>query len=257
VTDIHPTAIVHKNAELASDVKVGPFAIIEENVQIKSGAQIHSSALIAKGTRIGKNVIVHKGAVIGTIPQDLKFGGEETIFEVGDNSQIREYSVLNRGTSNRGKSSVGENCFLMAYSHVAHDCIVGDNVILANGVQLGGHVTIGDWVIIGGLTAVHQFSHIGSHAFIGGCFRVVQDVPPYVLAAGEPLRYRGLNVVGLRRRGFSTETIRTLQRCYRLLYRSKMNISQALEKIKEEMKITQEVQDVLDFIEKSDRGMIR
>jgi len=257
VADIHPAAIVHKNAELASDVKVGPFAIIEENVKIKSGADIRSSALIAEGTRIGKNVIVHHGAVIGTIPQDLKFGGEETLFEVGDNSEIREYSVLNRGTSNRGKSSVGENCFLMAYSHVAHDCIVGDNVILANGVQLGGHVTIGDYVIIGGLTAVHQFSYIGSHAFIGGGFRVVQDVPPYVLAAGEPLRYSGLNVVGLRRRGFSNESIRALQRCYRFLYRSKMNISQAVEKIKEEMEITSEVQNVFDFIEKSDRGMIR
>jgi len=257
VTDIHPTAIVHKKAELASDVKVGPFAIIEENVQIKSGSEIRSNALIANGTRIGENVIVHHGAVIGTIPQDLKFGGEETIFEVGDNSEIREYSVLNRGTSDRGRSSIGKNCFLMAYSHVAHDCLIGDNVILANGVQLGGHVTIGDWVIIGGLTAVHQFSLIGEHAFIGGGFRVVQDVPPYTLAAGEPLRYRGLNVVGLRRRGFSSESIRTLQRCYRLLFRSKMNVSQAVAKINEEIEITPEVQNVLDFIEKSNRGMIR
>jgi len=257
VAEVHKTAVVDKNAEIASDVKIGPFAIIEENVVIQSGSSIGSGALIAKGTRLGKNVKIHHGAVIGTIPQDLKFGGEETIFEIGDNSEVREYSVLNRGTKDREKSSIGKNCFLMAYSHVAHDCIVGDNVILANGVQLGGHVTIGDYVIIGGLTAVHQFSLIGQHAFIGGGFRVVQDVPPYVLAGGEPLSYKGLNVVGLRRRGFSTETIRTLQRCYRLLYRSKMNVSQAVEKINEELEITREVKSVLEFIEKSNRGMIR
>lgn len=254
---IHQTAIIDPKAELASDVTVGAYTIIEEDVVIGPGCSIGSNALIAAGTRMDKNVKIHHGAVVGTVPQDLKFGGEKTTFEIGENTEIREYCVLNRGTEDREKSSIGSNCFLMAYAHVAHDCIIGNNVILANGVQLGGHVTIGDWVIIGGLTAVHQFSKIGMHAFIGGGLRVTQDVPPFVLAAGEPLTYKGLNVVGLRRRGFSNETIRELQRCYRLLYRSKMNISQAREKIEQDKDMREEVKSVLEFIDASNRGIIR
>ena len=257
MTQIHSTAIVDPKAELADNVKVGPFAIIEGNVTIDEHAEIHSHALIASGARIGKHCIVHHSAAVSTIPQDLKFEGEETLFEIGDHTVIREFCDLNRGTHELGKSVIGSNSFLMAYTHVAHDCVVGDQVILANGVQLGGHVKIGDWAVIGGMVPVHQFCKVGAHAMVGGGYRVVQDVPPYILAAEEPLEYRGLNVVGLRRRGFSKETIRALQKCYRFIYRSGLNRTQALEKIYAEIDILPEVQAVIDFLNESTRGVIR
>lgn len=254
--NIHPTAIVDPKAELADGVSVGPFSIIEGDVVIGEGSTIHSHVLVGDGARLGKSVVVHHGTVVSTLPQDLKFGGEETTLEIGDETVIREFCTLNRGTVDRGKSSIGKNSFLMAYVHVAHDCLVGDRVILANAVQLAGHVTVEDWVIIGGLVPVHQFSRIGQHAIIGGGFRAVQDVPPYILAAGEPLAYKGINIVGLTRRGFSKETSNTLRRTYRILYRSKLNKSQAIEKIKNEIDLIPEVQIILDFLENSKRGII-
>jgi len=255
--NIHPTAVVDPGAELAEDVTVGPFSVIEGDVQIGKGSRIHSHVLAARGTRIGKNCRIHHGSAVATIPQDLKFSGEKTTLEIGDNSVIREFCDLNRGTEHREKTRIGKNCFLMAYTHVAHDCWIGDHVILANGVQLGGHVTIEDWVIIGGLVPVHQFCSVGQHAFIGGNFRVVQDVPPYILAAGEPLMYKGLNVVGLKRRGFSKETVGLLRKCYRIIYRSRLNTSQALHRIRSEIDVIPEIQAVLAFFEKSERGVIR
>lgn len=257
MVSIHPTAIVHPKARLGDGVTVGPFSVIEENVEIGENTRIDSHVLIANGARIGKNCHLHHGAVISTIPQDLKFAGEETFLEIGDNTIVREYCDLNRGTKERGKSVIGANCLLMAYVHVAHDCIVGNNVILANGVQLAGHVTIEDFVTIGGMVPVHQFCRIGKHAFVGGGFRVVQDVPPYILAAGEPLAYKGLNIIGLRRRGFPQETIALLRKCYRFLYQAKLNTSQAVEKIRSELEPTPEIQAILEFIEKSERGFIR
>jgi len=257
LVSIHPTAIVHPKARLGDGVTVGPFSVIEENVEIGENTRIDSHVLIANGARIGKNCHLHHGAVISTIPQDLKFAGEETFLEIGDNTIVREYCDLNRGTKERGKSVIGANCLLMAYVHVAHDCIVGNNVILANGVQLAGHVTIEDFVTIGGMVPVHQFCRIGKHAFVGGGFRVVQDVPPYILAAGEPLAYKGLNIIGLRRRGFPQETIALLRKCYRFLYQAKLNTSQAVEKIRSELEPTPEIQAILEFIEKSERGFIR
>ena len=256
MSDIHPSAIVHSGASLAGDVSVGPFSIIEDDVEIGEGSQIHSHVLVAGGARIGKNCQIHHGTVISTLPQDLKFSGEKTILQIGDDTIIREFCSLNRGTKDRGSTQIGENCFLMAYTHIAHDCWVGDHVILANGVQLAGHVTIEDWVIIGGLVPVHQFCRIGQHAIIGGGFRAVQDVPPYILAAGEPLAYKGLNIIGLKRRGFTKETCQTLKSCYRILYRSRLNRNRAIEKIRSEIELIPEVEAVLEFVENSKRGII-
>lgn len=255
--EIHPSAIVDPKAELAENVSIGPFTIVKGDVVIDEGTQIHAHALIDQGARIGKNCTIHHGAVISSKPQDLKYKDEKTTLEIGDNTEIREYCDLNRGTDDKWKTTIGKNCFLMAYTHAAHDCIVGDNVILANGVQLAGHVTIEDWVIIGGLVAIHQFSLVGQHALIGGGFRVTQDVPPYVIAAGVPLRYKGLNKIGLGRRGFSDESIANIRKCYRILYQSKLNMSKAKAKVEAELGDVEEVQNVLQFIEKSDRGIIR
>jgi UDP-N-acetylglucosamine acyltransferase len=254
---IHPTAIVDPKAELADDVRVGPFTVIEGDVRIGPGSEVHSHCLVADGARIGKSCIIHHGAVVSTAPQDLKFEGEKTTLEIGDRTVIREFCDLNRGTKEKGKSVIGSQSFLMAYTHVAHDCEIGDHVILANGVQLAGHVTVEDWVSIGGLTPVHQFCKIGQHAFVGGGFRVTQDVPPYILAAGEPLGFKGLNRIGLTRRGFSKEAIAALHTCYRLLYNAKLNFREALERIRAEVPDLPEVQNVLRFVEANARGIIR
>lgn len=255
--NIHRTAIVDSGAELADSVTIGPFSIIEDDVEIGEESQIHSHVLVARGARIGKNCQIHQGTVVSTVPQDLKFSGERTTLEIGDNTVVREFCSLNRGTKQRGKTRVGDNCFLMAYTHTAHDCWIGDHVIMANGVQLAGHVTVEDWVIIGGLVPVHQFCTVGQHSLIGGGFRAVQDVPPYIIAAGEPLSFKGLNVVGLKRRGFSKNVIDLLRKCYRIIYRSKLNTSQAMNRIRSEMEIIPEIHDVLEFFEKSERGIIR
>ena len=256
MSEIHATAIVSPMAELADDVTVGPHTIIEDNVVIGSGTKIASSVLIASGARLGSGVTVAHGAVVGTVPQDLKFGGEESTLVVGDNTTIREYATLNRGTEARGETTVGRNCLIMAYAHIAHDCVIGDNVILANSVNLAGHIEIDDFAILGGVLPVHQFVKIGAHAMIGGGFRVQQDVCPYALVAGYPLRVVGLNAVGLRRRGFKRETIRVLQEVFKLLFFSRLNTTQSLERIRSEIEIIPEVQVILDFIERSDRGLI-
>jgi len=257
MSNIHPTAIVSSKAELASDVIVGPYTIIEDDVIIDSGTQIASSVVLASGARLGKNVKIYSGVVIATQPQDLKFGGEKTIARIGDNTTIREYATINRGTVAHGESSVGSDCLLMAYSHVAHDCIIGNNVIMANSVNLAGHIEIDDFAILGGVLPVHQFVKIGAHAMIGGGFRVQQDVPPYSLTAGYPLKIVGLNAIGLKRRGFSAPTIKALQQAYKLLFFSSLNTTQAVEQIKQEVEIIPEVQIILDFISRSNRGMVK
>lgn len=254
---IHPTAIVHHKAELADSVSIGPFSIIEENTVIDEGTVIDSAALIASGARIGKNCTIGHGTVVATIPQDLKFKGEDSLFIIGDNTRIREFVTLNRGTAATGKSSIGSDAFIMAYCHVAHDCTVGNNVILVNGVQMGGHVEIGDYAIIGGVTVVHQFGKVGIHSMVGSKFRVMKDVPPYILAGQEPISFEGLNSIGLRRRGFSKESIATLDRLYAILYQSGLNVTQAVEKIQIELPQIPEVKNVLDFIASSTRGILR
>lgn len=254
---IDERAVVSPKAELGDNVEVGPFAVIEENVLIGENSVIAHGAHIAAGTRIGKNVRVFTGAVLGTTPQDLKFGGEETTLEIGDNTTIREYATLNRGTQESWVTRVGKDCLIMAYAHVAHDCHIGDRVILANAVNLAGHVTIEDWASLGGMVPVHQFIRIGAHAFVGGGYRVVKDVPPFILVMGEPLRYGGINLVGLRRRGFSREQLATIKKAYRIIYQSGLNVSQALDQIRAEVEQTEDVLKIIDFIEKSERGIVR
>lgn len=253
---IDSRAVVSPKAQIGENTSVGPFTVIEDDVVIGNGTHIGSNVLIAKGTRVGKECHIHHGAVLGTPPQDLKYRGEVTTLEIGDNNVIREYVTMNRATREGIKSTVGSHCFIMAYAHVAHDCQVGNHVILANSVNMGGHVLIEDYVIIGGIVAIHQFSKIGCHAMIGGGFRVTKDVPPYVLAGSEPLAYKGLNIIGLRRRNFTNETIEKLSKAYRLIYNSQLNVSQAIENIKTDISLIEEVKHILEFIEKSKRGII-
>jgi UDP-N-acetylglucosamine acyltransferase len=253
---IHPTALVNPGAELSEDVEVGPYAVIEDEVLIGPGSKIGPFVYLGSGARLGSKVQVFNGAVIATVPQDLKFHGETSTVEIGSGTIIREYATIHRGTEATGRTVVGSNCFLMAYSHVAHDCVIENKVIMANCVNLAGHVHLEEHVSIGGIVPVHQFVRIGRHSFIGGGFRVPKDVPPYILAAGEPLKFAGLNIVGLKRRGFSLETINALKQAYHLIYNSDLNVSQGIVRIREEMTIIPEVQQVIDFIEHSERGVI-
>ncbi len=249
-------AIVNKDAQIGNNVTVGPFSIIGDDVFIDDGTEIGANVYIESGTKIGKNCKIFHNAVLGTIPQDLKFENEETTLEIGAGTIIREFCSLNRGTKHSGKTIVGKNCFLMMYVHIAHDCHIGNNVIIANATNMAGHVEIHDYANISGLCPIHQFVKIGKHSFISGGYRVPKDVPPYILASGEPLGYIGPNIVGLTRRGFSKEAISRLKEAYRIIYKMNLNVSQAVQKIKSDMEITPEIKDVLDFIEKSERGII-
>ncbi len=254
---IHDTAIVSSKAKIGKNVQIGPFSIIEDDVEIGDNCIIKASVRIADGARLAENVQIYDGAIIGTIPQDLKFAGEKTYVKIGKNSVIREYATLNRGTDYRFETVIGENCFIMAYAHVAHDCLIGDNCILVNNASLAGHVELGKFVTIGGLTPVHQFVKIGDHSFIGGGYRVNKDVPPFIKAQGEPLRFVGLNSIGLQRRGFSKDEIETLNKAYKVLYRSGLNISQAVTRLKEEFGNNPFVINITNFVENSDRGIIK
>jgi UDP-N-acetylglucosamine acyltransferase len=253
---IHPSAIISPDASIGNDVTVGPFAVIEGNTVIGDGASIGHAAHIAWGARLGNQVKVFPHAVVGTIPQDLKFGNEETTLEVGDRTVIREFASLNRGTIAHRRTVVGSDCFLMAYSHVAHDCTVGDHCILANSATLAGHVTVEDWVIIGGLVPIHQFVTIGCHAMVGGGWRVPKDIPPYVTAAGDPLKPIDINKIGLQRRGFSEETISRLKKAYRILFRSGLDMSRALAELDSFGNMGPEVAHLREFIVASERGVI-
>ena len=254
--NIHPTAIISEKAQLGNNLTLGPYSIIEDDVVIGDNCVVGPHVAIYNGARLGNNIKIYQGASVSNHPQDLKFANEETLFEIGDGTVIREFATLHRGTIESGTTKVGKNCLLMAYTHVAHDCILGDNCILANSVQLGGHVEIGDWVIVGGATVVHQFEKIGKHAMIGGGFRVTLDVPPYVLAAGDPLKFNGLNTIGLRRRGFTNEQIMKLKEIYNILFGKKLNLSQAIEKVKNEFEEDELLTSILSFIENSKRGII-
>ena len=252
-----PLAYVHPQAKIARNVVIEPFTTIHANVTIGSGTWIGSNVTIMEGARIGKNCRIFPGTVISAIPQDLKFEGEDSITIIGNNTTIRECVTINRGTNASGETRIGENVLIMASAHIAHDCIVGDNAIIVNGVALAGHVTIGNYAIVGGLAAVHQFIHIGDHAMISGGSLVRKDVPPYTKAAKEPLSYVGINSIGLRRRGFSTEKIREIQNIYRLLYQKNFNNTQAMEKIEAEMEATSERDEILLFIRNSQRGIMK
>ena len=252
-----PLSFVHSGAKIDKSVVIEPFVTIESNVVIGKGTWIGSNVTIMEGARIGENCRIFPGAVISAIPQDLKFNGEDSIVEIGDNSTIRECATVNRGTSVTGKTIIGKNCLLMAYSHVAHDCNIGDNCVIVNGVALAGHVTIGDFAILGGNSAVHQFVTIGRHAMISGGSLVRKDVPPFVKAAREPLSYIGINSIGLRRREFNEEKINEIQDIYRILFQKKNNNSQAILKIEAELKSTPERDEIISFVKNSGRGIMK
>ncbi|BBE17663.1 acyl-[acyl-carrier-protein]--UDP-N-acetylglucosamine O-acyltransferase [Aquipluma nitroreducens] len=252
-----PLAYVHPEANIAENVVIEPFVSIDKDVIIGEGTRIGSSVTIMPGVRIGKNCRIFPGAVIGAAPQDLKFRGEYSTVEIGDNTTIREFVTINRGTVAKGKTVVGNNCLLMAYVHVAHDCVVGNDVILVNNTQLAGEVVIDDYAILGGMTAVHQFVHVGSHVMVSGGSLVRKDIPPFIKAGREPLSYVGINSIGLRRRNFSNEKIREVQEIYRYIYQKGLNISQAVEIIEAEMPASTERDEVLLFIKDSKRGIIR
>lgn len=252
-----PLAYIHPAAKIASSVVIDPFVTIDANVEIGEGTRILSGATILEGSRIGKNVTIFPNAVIGAIPQDLKFVGEETLAVIGDNTVLRECVTVNRGTAARGKTVVGSNCLIMAYSHVAHDCVVGDNVIISNSTQLAGEVVVDNFAVIGGGTLVHQFCHLGAHVMIQGGALINKDIPPFVKAAREPIAYTGVNSVGLRRRGFTSEQIREIQEVYRYIYMSNLNVSDAFERVEAELPATKERDEILQFIRNAKRGIIR
>ncbi|MBB1149915.1 MULTISPECIES: acyl-ACP--UDP-N-acetylglucosamine O-acyltransferase [unclassified Myroides] len=252
-----PLAYVHPGAKIARNVVIEPFTTIHNNVEIGEGTWIGSNVTIMEGARIGRNCKIFPGAVISAEPQDLKFEGEITTVEIGDNTTIRECVTINRGTKDRYKTVIGENCLIQAYSHIAHDCIIGNNCIFSNSSTLAGHVTVGDYVVLAGLVAVHQFCTIGSHSFVTGGTLVRKDVPPYIKAAREPISYAGINSVGLRRRGYEPEKIREIQEIYRILFQKNYNTSQALEIIETEMEATPERDEILMFVRNSSRGIMR
>jgi UDP-N-acetylglucosamine acyltransferase len=252
---IHPSALVSPDATIGANVSIGPFAIVGDECVVGDGCVIAAHAVLERNVILGRNVSVGIGSVLGGDPQDLKFRGEHTAVEVGDDTRIREYSTINRGTSYSFKTTVGRKCFIMSYVHLAHDCHIGDGVILANGVQLAGHVEVEDRATISGLTAVHQFTRIGTHSFIGGCSRVAKDVPPFLKAVGNPLSLYGLNSVGLRRHDFSEPVILELKRAYRLFFRSELNLTQARERAANELEPLPEVLTFLRFFEESRRGV--
>ncbi|WP_163709834.1 acyl-ACP--UDP-N-acetylglucosamine O-acyltransferase [Mangrovibacterium lignilyticum] len=252
-----PLSYVHPESKVADNVVIEPFVTVDKDVIIGEGTRIGSNVTILPGTRIGKNCRIFPGAVIGAVPQDLKFKGEYTTVEIGDNTTIRECVTVNRGTIARGKTAIGNNCLIMAYVHVAHDCLVGNNVILVNSTQLAGEVTIDDWAIIGGMTAIHQFVHVGTHVMISGGSLVRKDVPPFIKAGREPLSYVGINSIGLRRRAFNNDKIREVQDIYRYIYQKGLNTTQAIEIIEAEMPATTERDEILLFVKDSKRGIIR
>ena len=253
---IHRTALIHDSAQFDDDVEVGAFAIIGEGCVVGEGSVIASRATLERNVRLGAGVKVGVGSVIGGDPQDLKYRGEPTWVEIGEGTTIREFTTINRGTMQSLKTTVGKNCFLMSYVHLAHDCHIGDGVIISNGTQLAGHVTIDEKAIVSGLVGFHQFATIGRYSFIGGCSRVAKDVPPYVKAVGNPVKLYGLNSVGLERNGFPEEVRRELKRAYRLFFKSELNLSQARERAAAELQPYPEIQEFLAFFDRSDRGSV-
>lgn len=254
---ISPLASIHSNAILGNNVTVEPFAVIHDNVVVGDGSHIMSHAVLMPFSRIGKNCRIFPGAVIAAIPQDLKFIGEETTAEIGDGSTIREYVTVNRGTVDKWKTVIGKNCLLMAYTHVGHDCMIGDNVILVNSVQLAGHVEIGDYAIIGGLSGARQFTRIGAHTYIAGHTVIRKDVPPYVKAAREPMSYMGLNIVGLQRRSFTPEQIQIISEVYHILFIQNRSTSTAIKIINDTVAPGELRNEILQFIESSKNGIIK
>lgn len=254
---IHPLACVDPKAVIDPTAEIGAFAYIEANVEIGARTKIMPNATVLSGARIGEDCTVFPSAVVGAIPQDLKFRGEDTIAVVGNHTVIRECATIHRGTASKGQTIVGDYCLIMAYSHVAHDCLLHDHIILANATQLGGEVVVDDYAILGGGSLVHQFSHIGAHSMTQGGTKVNKDIPPYVIAAHDPVSFCGINSVGLLRRGFTREQIAAIQDTYRLIYMSGLNTTQALQQIDETLPASPERNAIVEFIATSPRGVIR
>ncbi len=254
---ISSLAHIHKDAQIGSNVKVDPFAVIEEGVVIRDGTHVMSHAVVMRNSILGKACRIFPGAVIGAIPQDLKFDGEETFVEIGDNTTIREFVTVNRGTKDKWKTTVGSNCLLMAYCHIAHDCVVGNYAVIANTVQLAGHVEVGEYAILGGMAAAIQFAKIGAHSYIAGGTEIIKDIPPYIKAGRHPLSYVGVNSVGLQRRGFSSEKINSILEIYRNIYTRGLNITQAISFIENELPETAERNEIIKFIKDSKRGILK
>ncbi len=252
-----PLAYVHPEAKIHPSVVIEPFVTIGPNVEIGEGTHIYSNVTIMEGARIGKNCNIYPGAVISGPPQDLKFKGEDTLAIIGDNTTIRECVTVHRGTASKGKTVVDSNCLIMAYCHVAHDCVVKDNVIMSNAVQLAGEVVVDEFAVVGGGALVHQFCHIGAHVMLQGGALVNKDIPPFVKAGREPIAYAGVNSIGLRRRGYSNETIRDIQEIYRYLYLSGLNNSDAISRIEAELPASKERDEIILFVRNSNRGIIR
>lgn len=253
----HNTAIISKEAKIGENVIIGPYSIIEDDVEIGDNTEIRAHVHLANGSRIGRSCRIHSGCVIATEPQDLKFGGEPTLAIVGDRTVLREFVTVNRGTKHSGMSKVGSDCLLMAYCHVAHDCRVGNNVIMANATQLGGHVQIDDWANTGGVVKVHQFCRVGMHSFVGADVKIVKDVPPFTLIGRDPAKVEGINKIGLRRRGFTPEQIDNIEEFYKVILNSGLNVSDGIRRIMEKENLPPEVLHCIEFIKSSERGIVR
>lgn len=254
---IHPSAIVHPDARIGKDVEIGPFCVIDGDVEIGDGTVLMNNVTVKDGSRIGAHCNIHPGAVVGGIPQDLKYVGEKTVAIIGDYTTLRECVTVNRGTASKNKTVVGSHCLIMAYCHIAHDCEIGNYVIISNATQVAGEVIVDDHAVIGGGSLIHQFTHIGPHVMIQGGAKINKDIPPYVKAAREPIAYTGINTVGLRRRNFSADDINSIQEIYRLLYLTQLNVSDAIEKIEEEVKPSAVRDEIVNFIKNSKRGILR
>ena len=253
---IHKTSIVHENALIGENVEIGPFSIIEQHVEIGDNTKIGPNVLVRNYTSIGMDCKIFNGAVIGEVPMDLKFNGEDSKLTIGDRTVIREFCTLHRGTKEVGLTKIGSDCLIMSYGHVAHDVIIGDNVIVSISVNIAGHAEVDDFAIIGGCTPVHQFCKIGKHAFIGGGRLILQDVPPYIIVSGAPLRFVGINKIGLERRGFGKETREIIKQAYRKYFVSKLNRGQAIDYIKRSLPQIEEIKNIVEFIDSSERGII-
>lgn len=254
---IHPLACVDPSAVIAESAEIGPFAYIEANVVIGERTKVMANASVLYGARIGADCTIFPSAVVSAIPQDLKFRGEDSVAIIGDHTVLRECATVHRGTASKGKTVVGEYCLIMAYSHVAHDCVLSDHIILSNATQLAGEVVVDEYAILGGGSLVHQFTHVGAHSMTQGGTKVNKDIPPYVIAAREPVSFCGINSVGLSRRGFTREQITAIQDTYRLIYMSGLNVSQALQQISETLPPSVERDAIVNFITTSPRGVIR
>jgi len=257
MSNISNQSYVHPEAKLGENVTVEPFAFIDKNVEIGDNSVIMSGANVRSGSRVGKNCRISPGAVIGDIPQDLKFRGEETLAIIGDNTTIKECATVNRGTASKGQTVVGSNCLIMAYAHIAHDCILKDHVIIGNATQLAGEVEVDDYAILSGGTLVHQFTRISKNVMVQGGTRLGKDLPPYIIAGREPVCYSGVNLIGLKRRGFSTEKVNEIQEIYRIIYQSGHNFSDAIAIIEKDFPRTPEMELIVDFVKTSPRGIVR